>query len=116
MEALNEVLGSQQHIYLGLLAAQILPMIVGLVTDETAGTTQTWLLIALSAATAVVDEAVAAGAWEWGDAGLRFVTLFFAAVISYKGWQKRTIAPVVQLRGGNLSFLDKPLTPQQRAA
>lgn len=108
---MEEVLGSQQHVLLGLLVAQILPMIVGLVTDATAGATKTWLLMALSAITTVFDEIYAAGAWEWDDAVLRFATLFFAAVISYKGWQARTIGPVLQSRGGHLDVFDVSSLP-----
>lgn len=114
MEALNEVLGSQQHVLLGILAAQILPMIVGLVSDETAGATKTWLLMILTAVTTVVDEVIAAGTFEWDDLIIRFFVLFAAAVISYKGWQARTIGPKIQAAGGHLSVFDVTTVPPRR--
>lgn len=94
-----------EHVYTvdqvigGLILAQIIPLIVGYVTERTAGTLQTWLLIGLTALTTVINEIVNIGEWQPGPAAIRFFTLFAAAVISYKGWQKETIAPVVQASG-----------------
>ena len=91
----NEAIG-------GLIVAQILPLIVGFVTERTAGGLQTFLLLLLSAVVTVADEIVEAGSFDEGTTLLRFFALWGAAVISYKGWQKETIAPPIQAAGLHL--------------
>lgn len=86
----------------GLVVAQVLPLVVGYVTERTAGKVQTWLLLGLTALVTVVNEAVNIGSFEPKEAAIRFFSLFGAAVISYKGWQKETIAPAVQSKGAHL--------------
>ena len=98
---LNEIVTVNQAIG-AIIVAQLLPLIVGFVTERTAGALQSWLLLFLSAVVVVVEEAVTAGSFTIEAVLLRFFALWGAAVLSYKGWQKETIAPAIQARGLHL--------------
>jgi hypothetical protein len=87
----------------GLLVAQILPLLVGFVTDKVASSgLKAFLLMALSAVVTIADEIASVGSFEVKETILRFAALFFAAVLSYFGWQRKTIAPPVQESGLSL--------------
>lgn len=95
---LNQIVTVDQAVG-GLIVAQILPLLVGFVTERTAGKLQTFLLLLLSAVVIVAEEIITAGSFVPEVALLRFFALWGAAVLSYKGWQKETIAPVIQRNG-----------------
>lgn len=91
-------------VYWTLLIANVLPLLVGFVTNEVARAgVREALLAFLTGITVWAEETFAAGGSFEVEAFLLKVTaLFLVSVGMYFGWQRNTVAPPVQRSGFSL--------------
>lgn len=84
--------------WLTLVVTLVLPIVVGLVTKaSTSPAIKSVLLLALSAATAIISNLLAVdGASDVGPMVTSVLSTFVIAVASYFGFWRGTVTPVVQ--------------------